>query len=961
MKEFLRQIAERYYAELSDGICECCFVFPNRRSALFFQKYLGQAAGKPVFAPHMVTINDLFSELSGLRQAGKVEMLYMLYKRYAALMWPDGDVKESFDEFVYWGDTLLNDFDDIDKYRVDAEKLFTNIKDLKDLDSGYGFLEQSQIDAIKEFWRDFLSGPGSPVKDGDSIDKKAYFAKIWSILYALYSGFRNDLQERGLAYEGMIYRNVSDTLKQGAEDERAALISRLSHYSRIVFVGLNALNECEKVLLNSLKAEGVADFYWDFAGPMVTDKDNKSSMLMTENVADYPSRYEIEPCLPAERKFRSIAVPSGVGQTQVVTGLLEEICGRQGRVAEETAVVLPDEGLLMPMLGAVPGCFKSMDMDINVTMGVPLDYGNTATFTSMIERLHRNKRVKTSGCSFYHRDVVAILDHPFVRKCIYASEDKSVWGLVSEITSEIRKKNLIYIPAEELAGRHPLFAAIFQDIQSVDDFRAYFELIFGIVQKTVPALEREFIYQMETCICSLHNLGIEMQQSTYFRLLKQLASVLQVHFRGEPLSGLQIMGPLETRALDFKNVIILSVNEGTFPKRSVSASFIPYNLRKGFGLPTYELQDAISAYHFYRSICRAENITLLYDSRTEGLNSGEESRYIKQLRYHFDVNIPEEKASFSLSGHVEKESVEGIAKTPEIMAAMKEHYSDNGKFAATTLNEYLNCGVKFYYARVKHLSDLDEVSESFDSKMFGLVFHKVMEDIYRPMEGKTVTAGDLDIICSDDAKIDRMIDAAFESECQIVEITGRNIIVKQLIHEFVKKVLELDKGRTPFILEGAENERSFDLEIPDLDFKVKVYGKIDRLDNKDGLLRIVDYKTGTVGKKADFKDINDLFAAGKASDGHPDIAFQLCLYALLMLRSEDYANADNLVPTVYALRELYGGQPVERLVSKNEAETFEKLLKELIAEIFNPDVPFKPAPEKSNSCSYCDFKKLCNR
>ena len=943
MKEFLRQVAECFYSELGDGIGDCCFVFPNRRSALFFQKYLGQTAGRPVFAPHLLTINDLFAQLSGLRQADKIEMLYMLYQRYASLMWPDGEVKESFDEFVYWGDTLLNDFDDIDKYRVDAKQLFTNIRDLNDIDAGYEYLSDEQIAAIRQFWGDFLH---KPAKDNgeEGFDKKAYFARTWSIIYPLYTAFRADLQAKGLAYEGMIYRGVADMVLTGS----------IPASGRIVFVGLNALNECEKVLLDALRKEGVADFYWDFSGHMVTDRDNKSAMFMTENIRRYPSRHDITACLPASQNFRSIAVPTGVGQTRVVSGLIEDIFAEQGFVAEETAVVLPDENLLMPMLGAVPQCVE----DINVTMGFPLESSNVATFISMIERLHKNKRVKGGSCAFYHRDVVALLDHPFVRSCFAASDDDTVRSLSRTITSGIRARNIIFSNAVDLAARHPLLAAIFKDIQAVEDFPAYLEDIFDIVQKYVSPVDREFIFQMETCIRSLQNLRIEMLQSTYFKLLMQLASVLQIHFSGEPLSGLQIMGPLETRALDFKNVIVLSVNEGTFPKRSVSASFIPYNLRLGFGLPNYEFQDAISAYHFYRSICRAENVILLHDSRTDGLPNGEESRYIKQLKYHFEQPLSEETASYILSSSSSAGSG-AVEKTPDVMEKIKELFAGKGRFSATSLNEYLDCRLKFYYARILGISEADEVSEGLDAGMFGSVFHKVMEDIYSPMKDHEVSAEDIDAVREDAAMIDRLIDEAFASECQIYEISGRNIIVKNLIRRFVGRVLEVDRGRAPFRMEGAELGKSFKLDVPGCDFPVTVYGKIDRLDSFDGLYHIIDYKTGTVNKKADFKQVDELFDRDSAH--RPTIAFQLCLYALLMLEGDASANAGNLIPTVYALREIFDGQPVERLVLKEETEKFRELLVKLISEVFDPQVPFSPAEEGSDTCKYCDFRKMCNR
>ncbi|MBQ7576144.1 MAG: PD-(D/E)XK nuclease family protein [Bacteroidales bacterium] len=940
MNEFLRQVARCYYDELGKEVGECCFVFPNRRSALFFRKYLGQCAGKPLIAPHLMSINDLFSKLSGLGTVGKIPALDMLWRRYSALMWPDREPRESFDEFVFWGDTLLNDFDDIDKYMVDARGLFTNIDDLSRIDSAYSYLSEEQKEAIRTFWGNFLAN-GAVAPEEARLDKKGEFTTVWTILYPLYEGFRNDLREKGLAYEGMIYREVA---------ESSAPLDPLKGYRRIVFVGLNALNECEKRLLNRLKKECETDFYWDFYGDRLTDPKNKSSMFLPSNIADYPSRHKIDPALAASQEFRSIAVPSAVGQTRLTAELLEDLVAGQGRVAEETAVILPDENLLMPMLGAIPESIQ----DVNVTMGFPLSASNVATFLRMLDRLHRNCRIKNGEYQFYHKDVIALLTHPFIRRALEGSGDGT--KIADSLTASIRKNNIVYSPEADFAA-HEALSAIFRGVEGAAGLPDYLHKAIAILQENQEKIDREFLYNLDKCVTSLANYGLEVKPATFFRLLGRLAEVIKVQFSGEPLRGLQIMGPLETRALDFKNVIILSSNEGTFPKRSVSASFIPYNLRRGFGLPTYEFQDAISAYHFYRSICRAENVTFIYDSRMEGLNSGEVSRYVKQLKYLYGVPIKEETASYVMGDGDSAMGPVPVEKTPEVMAHLEELFlRGDGRFSATSLNNYLDCRLKFYYGNVLGISEADEVSEGLDAGMFGSVFHKSMEVIYKPCEGRLLTPEDVRALGETD--LVPIVDEAFRTECRIREVTGRNLIVRDLIIRFIRAVLEVDAAYAPFTFVKAEEGRSFRLKL-DREREVTIFGKIDRVDSKGGQTRIVDYKTGAVKGKVVSKELKDMFARDKE---RPYIGFQLYLYALLVLGGEVSARCSNYTTAVYALRDIFEGAPAGIACTEEDMVKFRQELVDLISEILDPAVPFSPREDDfSQTCGYCNFNKLCNR
>ena len=944
MKRFLEQIAGRFYQEAGNALEEYCFVFPNRRSALFFCKYLGQVAGKPVFSPKLLTINDLMTDLSGLRPIDKIGSLYTLYRNYAALMWPGEEPKESFDEFVYWGDVLLGDFDDVDKYLVDARLLFSNISDLKEIDAGYDFLSDDQVLAVKEFWENFLQQSGRKVNASEPLDKKHLFRTTWRVLFPLYTAFREELFAQGLGYEGMIYRRVAETLK-GEGPGREALVERLGRYRKIVFVGLNALNACEKTLLNIIRDRLDGDFYWDFEDPRTTDPDNKSSLFLRANKRDYPSKYTLEDSLPDSQHFRTISVSSGVAQAQVAGHLLQGLAGEEGFDPLETAVVLPDERLLLPMLGAVPETIK----DINVTMGFPLAQSNAATFVAFLERLHRNKRITDGTCTFYYRDVLNLLNHPFL------ADGETAPELIAGISSQ----NMIYVEESFLAKGD--FALVFKDVPDAAGLPDYQIAILDAVSARLSPVDREFVYHLRAAVLRLQSLSVPMAPKTYYRLLGQLVGVISIPFRGEPLSGLQIMGPLETRALDFKNIIILSVNEGIFPKRSVSGSFIPYNLRFGFGLPNYEFQDALSSYYFYRSIARAEKVFLLYDARTEGLQTGEPSRFIKQLKYHYNVSLNPCDVPLTLKAASGEPETIVKEKTPEVAAILRERYVDgdaSGRrkaFSSSALNTYLDCPVRFFYQYVERVKDADEVTEELDSGLFGSIFHKVMEELYKPYIGQELSPALIRSFADDETRIKRLILQAFASEAKIRTLRGRNLILNELLLTFVKKVLSHDAAAAPFVLKGTEERVYAPLKLDSGD-TVELMGIIDRRDIRDGKPFILDYKTGKLKDKIG-PNLDAMFEL--ESEKRPTISLQLNLYALLVAAEDPKLDIGTLTLGIYGLLNIFGDDYLTaQQIDKGTLEAFRARLKALIAEILDPKTPFTATNPK---CDNCNYKILCGK
>ena len=616
MKPFLYQVASLFYSEYGAEVSRLAFVFPNRRTGLFFQKYLSEVSEKPLFSPTILTINDLFVQLSGKQAADRISMLFKLYDIYLR----HSGSSETFDEFLYWGEMLLNDFDDIDKYMADARMLFTNVTDLREIENDFSFLSPEQIAAIRTFWSSFYP-------KGDTPNQEQFLA-VWQILYALYTDLREALATEGKGYEGMIFREV---VEQMEKDECCDL-----PYTKVVFVGLNALSVAEERFLSGLQKRGIADFYWDYASPKVTDPDNKASYFVERNLRQFPSQLIENGQLTIDnedddkKKIEVIGIPSGIGQAKQVCSILNELCKEDEMSAEEalrTAVILPDEHLLIPVLNAIPEQIKR----INVTMGYPLAGTPVASLMEYILALQKNIRYVDRRPVFYFRDVLPILNHRYI--------STTSPEMVSNLVKDISENNKIYISYDDL-NKTPLLSILFTPVTAVETFSDYLINVLQELNKaveggklkvesvnsdteplstfnsqlsTINDIEQEFIFHYFATVNRMKEVmreaNVEMKIDTYFRLLKRVTDTITIPFHGEPLSGLQIMGVLETRALDFDRLIILSMNEGIFPLRKAANSFIPYNLRRGFGLPTYEHQDSVWAYHFYRLIYRASHVS----------------------------------------------------------------------------------------------------------------------------------------------------------------------------------------------------------------------------------------------------------------------------------------------------------------------------------------------------------------
>lgn len=889
-------------------------------------------------APRLYAMNEFFYELAGAHATDRVNLLLELYNCYKEI----NPAAESLDDFIFWGEVILSDFDDVDKYLVDPDSIFTNVKDFKEIQDTYSYLSESQLAAIEQFVGHFKTG-------GRYKDE---FRRIWDMLLPVYRKFNENLSAKGLSYEGMVYRSLAARVKETPVSD--VLSAVFPDTSSFVFVGLNALNECEKTVMGRMRDARLARFCWDYSSTYIKNADNKSSLFLSENVLAFPQEFEPDPEGLPQTHFNVLSVPSATGQAKQIP----EILRRTGGHGIETAVVLPDENQLISVLNSIP---VSVD-NVNVTMGYPMNGSEIWALMSDIAALQMHLRETGGEWMFYHKQVWSIFSNSIVKSAL--TEDGT------RIAGEIKKSAKYYIPAGSFCG-DPVLEAIFRPVAK-DPGTASASVVAGLeayqtdilvtlanILKTKEgmAIEIDFAKVLVEAVARLSTYKLEILPATYFRLLSRLAGNSSVPFKGEPLKGLQVMGPLETRALDFDNLIIMNCNEGVFPHRSVSSSFIPPELRKGFSLPTYEYQDAVWAYYFYRMIQRATNVWLLLDSRTEGLRCGEESRYIKQLELHFKAPVTRWTAKSQLK---KTDDVDAIEKTAEEIASLKDKH-----LSASALQNYLSCPAKFYYHTVCGLKPEDEVSESLDAGMLGNVFHETMHILYTVDDNIIRSSYLKKLLDKDDSTVKNVVRSRIMEELHSFEVVGRNILFEDIVCRYVRKVLQRDIELMQSY--GKDEFRILGLELPlkgSID-GFKFIGYIDRLDSFDpDEVRVVDYKTGKVTDK----DVNITednaeqvvsMLFGDNNKERPKIALQLYLYDRFIADNRN-VKGRSLVNSIYQTSNLFVS-PVENVALNDKfCDLMDKSLRQILKEISDPEVPFSRTAD-DDTCKWCDFKAICGR
>ena len=959
MESFLKLVAADLYKHTKGNLAHTAVVFPNKRAGLFFNEYLAQESESPIWSPAYVSISELFRSLSPWEVGDPVKLVCELYKIFRR----ETQSTETLDDFYFWGEMLISDFDDADKNKVDTDKLFSNLQDLRNIMDDYTFIDDEQEEAIRQFFQNFSIERRTALKER--------FISLWDVLGNIYKGFRESLASQNIAYEGMMYRHVIEHLD----------VDKLP-YEKYVFVGFNVLNKVEHTLFTQLKDAGKAVFYWDYDEFYM--KENRQAVtheageFIRRNLRDFPSPLsgELFKNLSKPKEVHYIASSTENAQARYQP---QWIRNNLTTPEKETAVVLCNEALLQPVLHSLPAEVKH----VNITMGFPLSQTPVYSFLIALLELHTHGFNFKSG-RYTFQSVVTLLKHPYTRQ---------LTGQAELLEKELTRNNRFYpLPGElgkdEFLTR--LFTPLSGNLNLCIRLSETLQQVAGIYQANTSGTEdtdafnqlyRESLFKAYTTINRFRTLieedELTVQSETFRRLLVKVLSATNIPFHGEPAIGMQVMGVLETRNLDFRHSVLLSVNEGQLPQSGGDSSFIPYNLRKAFGMTTIEHKIAVYAYYFYRLLQRAERITLMYNTSSDGLNRGEWSRFMLQFLIEWPHPITRQflEAGQSPQGT----SPITVEKTPDVMRRMQSLFdvraNPKAKFSPSALNYYLDCPLKFYYRYVAGLSAPDEVSAEIDSATFGSIFHYAAEHIYKDLttHGKVINKEALETLLRNEVKLQDYVDTAFKKlffnvpQNEKPEYNGVQLINSAVIARYLKQLLQNDLRYAPFTFIASEMEvdEPIDIQTPKGVIKSRIGGIIDRMDSKDGTLRIVDYKTG--GDADTPPHVESLFIPDKKRSNY---VFQTFLYAAIMCRKQPTMKiAPALLYIHRAATETYSpviqmGEPRKPKEAVEDFSKYEKEYRErlqgLLEEIFNPEKSFTQT-EIIEKCTYCDFKALCKR
>lgn len=937
MESFLQELATRIHREHPhpDTVT---MVFPNRRAALYFRKYLSKLLDKPMFSPKLLTIEDFIAGFSHYQVPDKLELVYRLYNVYRELL----KTNETLDQFYFWGEMLLRDFDEVDKYLVDADILFRDLSNQKQLDASFDFLTPEQMEFLKTFWGNF---------EATITENKKKFLQVWRQLPEVYHAYRRQLAADGVAYQGMVHRAVADSISNVPQQS-----------GTLVFAGFNALTKCEETVLSHFVSLG-ASVYWDLdeyyvnsdwqeAGDFFREYQQHPVLKKTFS-ADLPSNFR------KPKSVRVIGAAQPVGQAKIMSQVLHEEL-QKGMNPEETLLVLPDEKLMLPVLHGISASVEKL----NVTMGFPLSSTPLFNLVELLIELQINKR----GDEFNHRQVLALLGHPYP----VAASPKAT----HEKRKQILNDNLVYVPGEQLRTDHSLLSYIFCEAteHTVLDYLRQIIQEIGTLN-SITEFDKEYaLYFLKFLNRMEEVLGREYSNlKAFLRLFRQLVRAQRIPFTGEPLSGLQVMGVLETRNIDFKNVFVLSLNEGALPSGASKGSYIPFNIRKAYGLPTVEHQDSIYAYLFYRALQRAENVFLFYNTETDVLGQGEMSRYLQQLLFESGWKVDKQV----LHNTIQPLSIQPIvvkkdASVTNELAKFIDGSSNSRELTPSSLSDYMECSLRFYFKQIARIREAKEVEEDMDARILGNFVHAVMEKFYLRLidrkKSRDVEAGDLKNMTSE---IDDIIDEVFREEYSLkanrkIEYDGQRLIVKEVVKKFVDRILEVDQSYAPFAVVGLE-KKDLRYVVP-LELsgnpRAVLSGSVDRADRKGDVLRVIDYKTGK--DKTDIKGgLEELFS----KDGERNKAgFQVMMYALLFDKNTPAHHDVRLVPglinrvNLFADNFTFGLRMGYEMVqdARPLLPEFEQRLKAVLEELFDTNTPFVQT-QNTDACKLCAYQAICYR
>lgn len=957
METFLKQVAHDLYNKTEGNFTKVAIVFPNKRASLFFNEYLAQESDCPIWSPTYVSISELFRQSSDLSIADPIKLVCDLYKVFQKAT----GSKETLDDFYFWGEMLIADFDDADKNMADTHALFSNLKDLNELMDNYDFLEEGQKEALSQFFHNFSINQVTELKQR--------FISMWNVLGDIYTEYKALLESQSIAYEGMLYRQVIEQLDVEALP-----------YNKYIFVGFNVLNKVEHTLFKKLNEAGKAMFYWDYDTFYLNKTPHEAGEFIRRNLRDFPSELPTSffDNLNQPKEVTFIESPTENGQVRYLPQWIRENLTSQEK---ETAVVLCNEALLQPVLHALPDNVKH----INITMGFPLSQTPAYSFVNALMELHTSGYNPNNG-RYLFAEVISVLKHPYTRQLSPEAEkleqtltrDNRFYPLPSELKQD-NVLELLFTPRRNNLDLCSMLSEALKEVAVIYQQQA------ASHSDAFDQLYRESLFKTYTLVNRFHTLieskELNVQAGTFQRLLTRVMSSSSIPFHGEPAIGMQVMGVLETRNLDFRHLIMLSVNEGQLPKAGGDSSFIPYNLRKAFGMTTIDHKIAVYAYYFYRLMQRAEKVTLVYNTATDGINRGELSRFMLQFLIEWGYPVLRKQLEAAQSPQDSTPII--IEKTPDVMERMKSVFDirNNPKalISPSALNCYLDCPLKFYYKYVALLSAPDEVTADIDSAKFGSIFHYAAEHIYKDLtaHGKLISKENLETLLKDEVRLQTYVDNGFKElffnlpQNEQPEYNGIQLINSAVIVKYIQQLLRNDLRYAPFTFVGSEQRIFENIEIytPTGDIQSRIGGIIDRIDSKGESLRIVDYKTG--GDADTPANVQSLFIPDKKRSNY---VFQTFLYASIVCKKLREKNDNRLVAPALlyihrAASENYSPviqmgeprkpkEPVDNF-AQHEGD-FRENLKTLLEDIFNPDISFTQT-EIEDKCAYCDFRALCKK
>ncbi|NQY10797.1 MAG: PD-(D/E)XK nuclease family protein [Flavobacteriales bacterium] len=930
MERFLEKTSNYLHDNYSGELHELCIVLPNRRASLFLKKYLAKQLDKTIWSPQIYSIEDFIEDISEPNIIDPIALQFDFYEVYKNSGLDD---IQSFDDFSKWSTSLLHDFDEIDQYLVDTADLFSNLGDVKEIESWS--LSEEQLTEMQQ-----------------------HYISFWQSIGTLYKALNENLDKRNLCYKGKAYRLAAENI---------IIIVDKKPWKKIIFAGFNALTKSEETIIQTLLGADKADVLWDADSYYVNDKTQEAGAFLRKYRTIFGGKqfnWEEDNLSTRPININIVGVAKSIGQAKYAGQLLSQLNSKESL---DTAVVLADEQLLLPVLQSLP---EEVD-DINITMGYPMINTPIYGLIEAVFKLHINSSISDTGKhSFYYKDVLAVTNHPYFSSYILEDNEKVVKAINKSTKAFI---DVEYILAESrylsTQGQNALNDIMTPWNDSPDNatkgiLHMIEQLKKGFIQHNIgnKHLNLEYLFAFAKAFKRIKSLiseyGTIDSVKSLSNIFRQLVRRQTLPFYGEPLKGLQIMGMLETRTLDFENVILLSANEDVLPQGKSQSSVIPFDLRKFFNLPTFSDKDAIFAYHFYRLIQRAKKVFLVYNTESDFMGSGEPSRFIKQLIHELpkanpNVTITETLLNIPPKPYVTSEIT--VEKTPAIFKEIDKLLARG--ISASSLNTYINCPLDFYYKYVIGLKEPETVEETIEAKSMGTYVHDALDKLYKPYVGKVITEDDLLEIKK---KANNTLELEFLDKYTKQELFfGKNYLVLKVATKFLRNFIELelknvrDKKGSSVRIVSLEDKLEFltTAKINGEEKTIKLKGKVDRIDETNGTTRIIDFKTGNVSP-GDLKvaAVEDVFENSKKAK-----SLQLLFYALLYHHQHpDQVEFEGKIVALGKISQGFMGLNInkEGKITASVLEEFEAGMKTVIKEIYYDQLSFKHN-EESTYCQFC--------